>query len=107
MSRDLTYCKQIIDAIDEIENFIQGMTFEQFEQDIKTQRAVTRDLEIIGEVSKRFSKEFQEKHRTVPWRKIGSMRDFLIHDYMMIDVKEVWKAAAEDIRELKRDLPSA
>ncbi len=80
------------------------MSFEQFEQDLKTQRAVTRDLEIIGEASKRLSDEFQDEHGKIPWRRVGGMRDFLIHDYMKVDIKEIWKAATEDIQELKKDL---
>ncbi|MEK7161449.1 MAG: DUF86 domain-containing protein [Patescibacteria group bacterium] len=103
-SRDLTYCKHILELIAEIETFVLGMTFQQFEADLKTQRAVTRDLEVIGEASKRLSEEFQDRHGKIPWRRIGGMRDFLIHDYMKVDVKEVWKAATEDIEELKQEL---
>jgi uncharacterized protein with HEPN domain len=103
-SKDQTYCKHILELITEIETFVQGMTFEKFEADLKTQRAVTRDLEIIGEASKRLSEEFQDVHGQIPWRRIGGMRDFLIHDYMKIDMKEVWKAATEDIQELKQAL---
>lgn len=103
-SRDQTYCKHILELIAEIESFIKDMTFEQFEDDLKTQRAVTRDLEIIGEASKRLSEEFQDEHGQIPWRRIGGMRDFLIHDYMKVEIKEVWKAATEDIQELKQKL---
>ncbi len=66
--RDQTYRKHILTAIEEIESFVQGMTFEHFESDIKTQRAVTRDLEIIGEAAKRLSEKFKDKHDTIPWR---------------------------------------
>ncbi len=69
--------------------------------DLKTQLAVTRELEIIGEASKRFSPEFKDLHGSIPWRRIAGMRDFLIHDYMQVDLKEVWKAATEGIPELK------
>ena len=103
-SRDRIYCKHILDLIFEIEGFILDMTFEQFQNDLKTQRAVTRNLEIIGEASKRLSVEFQDEHGQIPWRRIGGMRDFLIHDYMKVDMKEVWKAATEDIKELKQAL---
>lgn len=103
-STDRIYCKHILELIAEIETFIQGMTFEQFEGDLKTMRAVTRDLEIIGEASKRLSQEFQDEHGQIPWRRIGGMRDFLIHDYMKVEMKEVWKAATEDILELKQAL---
>ena len=99
--KDKIYCKHILDAIEEIESFTKGMTFKDFEKDKKTQRAVTRDLEIIGEAAKRLSKEQTDKYEQIPWRNIAGMRDFLIHDYMDVDLKEVWKAVKEDVSELK------
>lgn len=102
--RDQTYCKHILEAIAEIETFVQAMTFEKFSNDIKTQRAVTRDLEIIGEAAKRLSEGFKDKHATTPWRFISGMRDFLIHDYAKIEMQEVWKAAIQDVQELKKAL---
>lgn len=103
-ANDQIYRKQILKAIEGIEAFVQGMTFDGFTSDIKTEMAVTRELEIIGETAKRLSEEFKENHPHISWRKIAGMRDFLIHDYMEIDKKEVWKAATEDIKELKQAL---
>lgn len=80
------------------------MTFERFEDDIKTQLAVTREFEIIGEAAKRLSINFKERHSNIPWRRIAGMRDFLIHDYADVDLKEVWNAATKDIKELKEIL---
>jgi len=100
-ARDRIYSKHILEAIQGIETFTAGMAFSDFEKDIKTQLAVTRELEIIGEAAKRLSEEFKEKQRQIPRRKVAGMRDFLIHEYMKVDVKEVWKAATEDIKELK------
>ena len=100
-SKDLNYCKHILEAISGIETFLQGMDSEKFSSDIKTQMAITRELEIIGEAAKRLSEEFKDEYGFIPWRKISGMRDFLIHDYMKVDFKEIWKAATEDIQELK------
>jgi uncharacterized protein with HEPN domain len=94
----------MLEAISEIGAFIQGMVFEQFEKDLKTQMAVTRELEIIGEAAKRLSEEFKDRHGHIPWTRIAGMRDFLIHDYMRVDMREVWKAAKEDIIELRQVL---
>lgn len=57
--RDQIYCKHILQAIAGIETFTGGMTFERFEDDIKTQLAVTREFEIIGEAAKRLSMNFK------------------------------------------------
>src|SRR5258708_2120774 len=101
---DKTYSSHILKSKKKIQYFIERKTFEQFENDNKTKRAVTRDLEIIGEAAKRLSEEFKDKHGEIPWRRVAGMRDFLIHDYTEVDLKEVWKAATEDIEDLKKAL---
>ncbi len=102
--KDQIYSKHILQAIEEIESFIHGMTLEQFEHDVKTQMAVTRELEIIGEAAKRLSEEFQDKLGRIPWTKISGMRDFLIHHYTAVDMEEVWKVGTQDALELKQAL---
>ena len=101
MDRDQIYSKHILKAIEGINEFLNGMTFDIFAKDLKTQLAVTRELEIIGEATKRLSEEFKAQRGHIPWKKIAGMRDFLIHDYMNVDLGEVWKTAIEDIEELK------
>jgi len=101
---DQIYSNHILEAIKDIEYFTQNMSFGEFVKDKKTHIAVTRELEIIGEAAKRLSEEFKEKHAKIPWRKVAGMRDFLAHDYMKVDLKEVWKSAKEDIIDLKQTL---
>lgn len=60
-----------------------------------------RQLEIIGEASKKLSKEFKEKYPQIPWRDISGMRDKLIHDYFGIDLDAVWDTISKDIPELE------
>ena len=63
--------------------------------------AVIRQLEIIGEAAKRLSEDFKSERNHLPWRRITGIRDFLIHDYLEIDLEIVWRTATEDIEELK------
>ncbi len=104
---DRIYVEHILQAIAGIESFTHGLRFDQFAQDLKTQLAVTRELEIIGEASKRLSEAFKNDHNLIPWKKITGMRDFLIHDYLDIDLEIVWKAVTEDIAGLKHALAQA
>ena len=75
------YINDIIEAIALIEKFTTNMEFEEFERDKKTQFAVIRALEIIGEAAKAIPEEFKEEHPEVPWKEMARMRDKLIHLY--------------------------
>ncbi len=96
------YIKDILDSINDIENFIRSMSFEKFKQDKKTIYAVVRSIEIIGEATKNIPKVLKDKHREIPWKKMAGMRDRLIHEYFGIDVEILWKTATEDIPSLKQ-----
>jgi len=65
--------------------FTQGMTKEQFLEDIKTQSAVLYQLLVMGEAVKRLSCEFRARHPHIPWSLIAGMRDHLIHGYDIAD----------------------
>ena len=95
------YLNDIIEAINLIEEFTEGMEFEDFQRDRKTQFAVIRALEIIGEAAKNIPTEFQRKHPEVPWGEMARMRDKLIHAYFGVDLCVVWRTVKEDIPLLK------
>ena len=70
MRRDKAYLKHILEAIFNVEKFIEGLTKEEFFKNVEKQYAVLRGLEIIGEATKNLSRELRAKHREVPWREI-------------------------------------
>ncbi|MEM2939902.1 MAG: DUF86 domain-containing protein [Candidatus Bathyarchaeia archaeon] len=95
------YFQDIIDSINDIEDFTKNMSFEDFARDKKTINAVIRSLEVIGEATKNIPKSIRDKHPSIPWRKMAGMRDKMIHEYFGVDVKILWKTIKKDIPPLK------
>ena len=101
MKDDSIYIDHIINSINRILDYISGKDREAFEADLVTQDAVVRQLEVIGEATKRVSKELRSKNPDIPWSDMAGMRDVLIHDYIDVDLGVVWKTASEDVPNLK------
>lgn len=106
MKEDKTYLEHILDAIAKVEQYTADGR-DAFMADDKTQDAVVRNLEIIGEATKRLSEELRYKHSEIPWKQAAGLRDVLSHDYMSIDLTIVWNvidsclpALREAVREL-------
>ena len=103
--RDYTlYVKDIVAAIDSIEQFIAGMTVEAFCADDKTVSAVTRKLEIIGEAAKQIPDTVRQDHPLIPWKEMAGMRDKLVHFYFGVDHQLVWRTITERLPRIKPEI---
>lgn len=100
------YYDDILKSLERIEQYIKDVPLKQFREDLKTQDAVVRNFEIVGEAVKRIPEEIKSAHPEIPWRSAGNMRDFLIHDYPDIVADVVWKTATEDLPEFKKQIQS-
>ena len=100
--RDPTlYLKDILEAMEAIERFVEGMEFEDFKMDDKTSSAVIRKFEIIGEATKNVPETIKQKYPIIPWREMAGMRDKLIHFYFGIKYDLVWHTIKDVIPEVK------
>ena len=102
MDRDAVTLLDILSAAKLALEFIEGMNEQQFMADPKTQAAVTRQVEILGEAAKRLSLTFKDNHPEIAWRDIAGMRDLLIHVYDNVDLDELWHVTQVSIPELIR-----
>lgn len=101
MKDDTIYIDHILQSIERIKTYLEGKDYISFADDLKTQDAVIRQLEIIGEATKRISRELRDNNPQLPWTDMAGMRDVLIHDYIDVDTEIVWKTASESILELQ------
>lgn len=104
MEKDKVYLQHILDAIRKIEKYVQGMTLHDFLADDRTEDAVVRQLEIIGEAVKNISISTKESHPEIPWQNIADMRNKLIHEYFGVDYIMVWKVVEDDLPIFKEKL---
>ena len=100
MKDDRIYLLHIRDAIHHIIEYTAAGK-EVFFADRKTQDAVVRNLEIIGEATKRVSSSLKDRHPDISWKPIAGMRDKLIHDYFGINLQLVWDVVERDLPALK------
>ena len=105
MKRDYRlFIKDIIAAMESIEGFVEGMSFEELMQDDKTASAVIRKFEIVGEATKCLPDELKEEHPEIQWKRMAGMRDRLIHAYFGVDYKLVWEAIKAEVPSMKLKL---
>ena len=96
---DKEFLADIQDALQQIQAYAADYTYDQFAKDRKTQDAIVRNLEIIGEAAKQISTSLRKRHPEIPWKSLAGVRDRLIHGYFGVNYEILW-----DI--ITRELPS-
>jgi len=94
----------VLDAIKNIEDFTEGLTYEEYMDDFKLRLAIVKLFEIIGEAVSAISSEIQEDNPEVEWAIIKSVRNVLVHEYFGIDYKVIWNSIQVNIPSLKKNL---
>lgn len=102
MKRNIAiYIRDILNNMELAEGFVKGMTYEEFVSDTKTNHAVIRCIEIMGEAAKHVPEDVRQKYPEIPWKDIAGMRDKIIHLYFKVSLEKVWLVLKEDIPKLK------
>jgi uncharacterized protein with HEPN domain len=101
---DQELIQDIIECAHRIGSYIDQMEYNDFINDHKTQDAVVRNIEIIGEVVKLLSENIKKSNPGIAWKEIAGTRDKLIHDYFGVNIDVVWNIAKEDLPSFVKEL---
>jgi uncharacterized protein with HEPN domain len=93
-SRDWTHwIGDILQAIDDVVSYTEGMDFDSFAEDRRSLQAVVYCFIVIGEAVRHIPEEVQARHVEIPWAKMLGMRNFLVHEYPWMSARVIWNTA--------------
>jgi len=95
--KDKIFLDHILQSIQRIQDYVEGVTKEEFFEDLQLQDAVIRRLEVIGEAARQLSADLKAKHRNIPWAQVIGMRNVLIHEYFGVDLGLIWATVQKDL----------
>jgi uncharacterized protein with HEPN domain len=87
----------MVERIERIQQFVEGLDRDAFLQDAKTTDAVVRNLQVIGEAAARLPSEIKERHPDVPWGRIVGLRNRIVHAYFDVDLELVWNIVGQEL----------
>ena len=105
--RAMDYLGHIVEAIDRIHRYANDVTEAGFLEDEKTQDAVVRNFEVLGEAAHNIETHhaaFAQVHADVPWTLMYTMRDRVAHGYFKVDYELVWKTIQADLPSLRTQI---
>ncbi len=98
------FVQDVQEAIRRIALYTAEMSYEAFLADTKTQDAVVRNLEIIGEAIKNLSEDLRHQHSEIPWKSLAGVRDKLIHHYFGVNFDIVWQIITVELPQVATPL---
>jgi uncharacterized protein with HEPN domain len=87
----------IIESVEKIRYFVEGMSIEEFLADSRTSDAVLRNLEIIGEAARLVPEEVTTAYGEVPWADMRAMRNLVAHEYDRVNLSIIWGTIHDDL----------
>ena len=98
------HISRIIDTIDNIQKFIDNVTYEEFKDNDMLVSAVILKFEIVGEIAKNISEELRNKDNGINWKDLIEYRNYLIDNYFDVDLNTLWEMINNDLVKLKENL---
>lgn len=99
--RHILSLSDILESINRIDTYIQGVDYDSFLRNQMVIDAVIRNLEIIGEASRNVPNEVKLKYPQIPWRQMTALRNLLIHEYFGVDESIIWEIIRTNLPEIR------
>jgi uncharacterized protein with HEPN domain len=103
MKDDRVYLEHIIDCIDRINEYTQKDRF-VFMNSTLVQDAVIRNLQTLSESTQKLSAELKAQHPEINWKAISGFRNILVHNYLGLDLPEIWTVIENRLPQLRESL---
>jgi uncharacterized protein with HEPN domain len=104
MRHEESYLDDLLEACDDIAEFIAGVAESEFADNKLIRSAVLQKVIVLGEVAFRLPAEFKAAHPEVDWAAIAGMRHRLVHGYFEVEWPIVWVAASDEAPELRQQI---
>ena len=104
--KDRERLRHIVAAIDRINRYTAGKTYDDLVQNDMMYYAVVKNIEIIGEAANMLTSEFQEAHPQTPWKMVKGMRNYIVHEYFQVDDVVVWDVVTNNLSDLRQQITS-
>lgn len=98
------FVEDILESVELIKTYVADIDSDNFRNDRKTQDAVVRNLEIIGEAAKNIPGDIRSKYPSVDWRGILGLRNRIVHEYFGMSLTIVWRIAQQELPKLKEQM---
>ena len=106
MKDDRLYLVHIRERIERIERY-SASGRDAFMADTLIQDAILRNLQTLAESTQRLSPELKAQHAAVDWRSVAAFRNVVVHNYLGLDLAQIWDIVQKDLPELKREVEEA
>ncbi len=98
------FVEDILEAMNKIERYLKGTTYETFAGSEMVVDAVIRNLEIIGEAARNISADAKGKYADIPWKRMIGLRNIVIHEYFGVDLSIIWEIVTRNLPQTKPQL---
>ncbi|MCG2712734.1 MAG: DUF86 domain-containing protein [Candidatus Omnitrophica bacterium] len=95
------FIEDILDAINKIETYTKGLSYEMFMAQEMVVDAVIRNIEIIGEAARNVPENIKRKYSYIPWKRMIGLRNITVHEYFGVDLDIIWEIVSKNLPETK------